>query len=140
MTTENTTPSSVQEKLHHDVREPARTVDIVPALKQNYLLSGSNFSDANYVTVLTPTAVLFYDGNYITIQVFSKSILRRCRYKKSGLWRVPLKQRVPPPKSRYIILDKKSENPYQTSMICLPRSRSFDICTDVPYSQQNWHG
>ena len=71
MPTGYTTPSCVQAKLHHDVREPSRTVDITPALKHNYILSGSKFSDAKYVTVLKPTEVLIYDDNNITIQVSS---------------------------------------------------------------------
>ena len=57
MPTGDTTPASTIAKLHHNVREPARTVDMVPALKHNSLISGPKFADANYVTVLTPTEV-----------------------------------------------------------------------------------
>ena len=49
------TPASTTSKLHHKLREPARTVGTVPALKHNSLLSGTKFTDANYITVLTPT-------------------------------------------------------------------------------------
>ena len=75
MPTDHTTPSSVQVKLHHDVCETSRIVDITPTLKQNSLLSGSKFPDAKYVTVLTLTEVLIYDGNHLTIQVSSEAIL-----------------------------------------------------------------
>ena len=73
--TGQTTNASMEAKLHHDVREPARTVDIVPDLQHNLLLSGSKFSDANYVTILTPKEVLIYDGKDLTITVSSEAIL-----------------------------------------------------------------
>ena len=38
-------------KLHHNVLEPARIVDMVPALKDNSLLSGGKFDQAGYVAV-----------------------------------------------------------------------------------------
>ena len=57
----NTTKASKEAKLHHDVREPAKTVDIVPELQHNSLISGSKFADADYVIILTPTELLIYD-------------------------------------------------------------------------------
>ena len=62
MPTGNNTPASTIAKLKQDTREPARNVDMVPALRHNSLLSGSKFADTNYITVLTPTEVLIYDG------------------------------------------------------------------------------
>ena len=50
-------PASNKAKLMHEVREPARTVDMVPDLKNNSLLSTSKFADAGYITVLYPDAV-----------------------------------------------------------------------------------
>ena len=41
-----------QATLMHMVREPARTVNMVPGLKQNSLLSVSTFADANYILCL----------------------------------------------------------------------------------------
>ena len=37
--------------LQHNLREPARSVDIAPSI-QNYLLSMSKFANANYITIL----------------------------------------------------------------------------------------
>ena len=54
MPTGEETKASTKTKFHHKVREPARTVDMVPNLSQKSLLSVSKFSDAKYVTVLTP--------------------------------------------------------------------------------------
>ena len=45
--TGETTSFSTQAKLYHDVREPAKTVDMVPQLQHNSLMSGGKFADAN---------------------------------------------------------------------------------------------
>ena len=65
----------METKLHHKVREPARTVDIVAELRHNSLISASKFADANYVTLLTPDEVLIFDGDTLQISVDSKAIL-----------------------------------------------------------------
>ena len=62
MRTGETTAASTQAKLYHGVREPSKTLDMVPQLQHNSLISGGKFVDANYITVLTPTEVLIYDG------------------------------------------------------------------------------
>ena len=48
---------------------------MVPELKHNSLISGGKYADANYITVLTPTELLIYDGNDTHISVSKKSIL-----------------------------------------------------------------
>ena len=53
MPTGTTAPASVKAKLHHSVRERAGTVEMVPNLKQNSLMSARKFADAQYITVLT---------------------------------------------------------------------------------------
>ena len=45
------TPGSTEANLHHTVRDPARTVDMVPALADQSLLSGNKFAQAGYVTI-----------------------------------------------------------------------------------------
>ena len=62
MPTSETKAASTQAKLFHGVCEPSKTVDMVPQLQHNSLISGGKFSEANYITVLTPTEVLIYDG------------------------------------------------------------------------------
>ena len=79
------TPASTKSKLHHNVREPARTVDMVPALKSNTLLSGPKFADTDYITVLVPTEVLIYDSNKLTLQASKDTILRGWRDEATGL-------------------------------------------------------
>ena len=43
------TEKSNDAKLYHNMCEPKRTVDMVPALVDNSLLSGGKFSDSGYV-------------------------------------------------------------------------------------------
>ena len=62
MPTGETTAASTQAKIYQDVRESAKTVDMVPQIQHNSLISGGKCADANYITVLTPTEVLIYDG------------------------------------------------------------------------------
>ena len=47
--------------LHHTVREPAGSADVVPSLVRNSLLSARKFADAKYITFLRPEKVLIYD-------------------------------------------------------------------------------
>ena len=76
MPTGETISASTQAKLFHDVCEPAKTVDMVPQLQHNSLISGGKFADTNYITVLTPTEVLIYNGNDTHISVSNKPILK----------------------------------------------------------------
>ena len=68
----------MEAKLHHGVRKPARTVDILPELKHNALTSGRTFADGGYTTVLTPTHVLIYnaeDSDSLLLQTDKDAIL-----------------------------------------------------------------
>ena len=47
-----TTAAITQAKIYHNVRDPANTVDMVPQLQHNSLVSGGKFVDTNYITVL----------------------------------------------------------------------------------------
>ena len=92
MPTGPTALASVKAKLHHSVREPARTVDMVPYFKHNSLMSARKFADAQYITVLTPTGVLVYDDmGDLQRSIPSTAILRGWICKHSGIWRVLLK-------------------------------------------------
>ena len=67
--------ATMEAQLHVKVRDPARTVDIVPVLKQNSLLSISKFMKANYLTVITPDEVQIFNGEKTTIASFTEPIL-----------------------------------------------------------------
>ena len=63
------TPGSNIAKLHHPVRKPARTVDMVPALAGQSLLSGECFSEAGYISVCDDDEVNLYDSQTARIIV-----------------------------------------------------------------------
>ncbi len=68
------TPGSTVAKLHHLVRKPVRTVDIVPGLRDQSLLSGRKFAKAGYVSICNNKEVNIYDGR--TVQIFvSKAVV-----------------------------------------------------------------
>ena len=69
------TASSILAKLHHSICEPACTVDMVPALKYNSLLSGGKFAQAGYVAVCDDTKVRLYDGKTSQITVSEEAVL-----------------------------------------------------------------
>jgi len=97
-----TAAASNQAKLKIKLREPARSVDIVPGLQHNSLISANKFADANYITVLTPTEVLIYDGQHLTMKINKEAILQGWR-EESGLWRVPLFNTSLKTKAQYIL-------------------------------------
>ena len=114
MPTGETADADKKAKLHHKVREPARTVDMVPDLKHNSLISGAKFAEANYVTVLTPDELLIYDGDELHMTVNKEAVLRGWReQKRGGLWRVPLTTIVPPQKAEYLLLSREIEESIQ---------------------------
>ena len=45
------TPASNKAKLHRPICEPARTVDMVPALADQSLLSSGKFTEAGYISI-----------------------------------------------------------------------------------------
>ena len=97
-----TASASVKAKLHHMLRDPACTVDMVPNLKHNSLMSARKFSDAQYITVLTPTEVLVYDymGD-LQLSISGEAILRGWRCKHSGLWQSATRTSCAQLKHRY---------------------------------------
>jgi hypothetical protein len=77
-------------KLVHKVREPARTIDMVPAIKHNSLLSTSKFAEADYITVYDKDEVNIYDATTTKIVISEEAVLKGWRDPTDGLWRIPL--------------------------------------------------
>ena len=76
-------------KLHHNIREPARSAHIVPKVTDS-LLSTGKFADANYITVYDKNEVNYYDATTTKIVVSEAAVLTGWRCPKTKLWRVPL--------------------------------------------------
>ena len=69
-------PATNISNLHHDVREPSRTVNIVPDIKAQSLLSGGKFSKAGYISVCNKDEVNIYGRHTAKIVVSEEDVLR----------------------------------------------------------------
>jgi len=76
--------------LKHELRDPARRVDIVPGISTASLISTSKFADAKYITIFDEEEVNIYDANNTKITSTRGAILKGWRMKDTGLWRIPL--------------------------------------------------
>ena len=98
--------ATIQMMLAHEVRDPARTVDIVPGISTASLISTSKFADANYITIFDEEEVNIYDANNTEITVSRGAILKGWRMKDTGLWRVPLVKNVKNLNTDTVIINK----------------------------------
>ena len=88
------TPESTEAKLHHPARDPERTVDMVPALADQYLLSGNKFPQACYFTICDNQEVNIYDGRTEKIIVSEEAVLKGYFCPKSRMWHIPLQPHI----------------------------------------------
>ena len=142
MPTWTTAPASVKAKLHHMLRDPARTLDMVPNLKHNSLMSARKFADVQYITVLTPNEVLVYDDmSDLQLSIYGEAILRGWRCKHSGLWRVPLTPVVLNEHTNTILLDFPNPEHAINSSYKLPSSEQLvhylHVCAGYP-TKETW--
>ena len=107
MPTGETTPATDEGLLIHNVREPARTLDIVPDLTTQSLISVGKFADANYFTIFDGEEVNIYDANNTKVTVSRNAILRGYRDHESGLWRIPLVKKVTNNNTDTILVSKQ---------------------------------
>ena len=101
-----TTAATTIAKLRINVREPAKTIDIVPNLVQT-LISGGKFADAGYKQLYDADGVKFYN-NTAKITISEEAVIRGYR-DKSGLWRIPLQTFVINEKTDTLLLDAPSK-------------------------------
>ena len=87
-------PATTVAKLAHNVREPARSVDIVPSLAGNSLLSGGKFAEAGYISICDGDEVNIYDGRTAKVVVSEEAVLKGWFCPRQRLWRIPLQQHV----------------------------------------------
>ncbi len=92
-------------KLHLNVHELARSVNIVPALMENSLLSTNKFVEADHTVIYDAKEVNFYDARTTKIVVSKAAILKgwRCHVKK--LWRVCITDVVTNKNTDTLLLD-----------------------------------
>jgi hypothetical protein len=68
--------ATIINKLHLNVRKPARSVNIVPALVENSLLSTNKFVEAGYTVIYDAKEVNFYNARTTKIVVSEAAILK----------------------------------------------------------------
>ena len=78
-------------KLKHKVREPARTVNMVRALENQYLLSRVKFAEADHVSLCDIDEVNIYDGQTATITLAEEAVLKGWRCLRTKLWRITIR-------------------------------------------------
>ena len=125
MPTGGTARASRTAKLHHQLREPARTVDIVPSLTDNTLISTGKFADANYFTVYDDKEVNIYDGKTAKIYITEEAVLRGYRCTHSKLWRIPLRDTVTNQNTQTVLLNSPNGRQSLNSMYHVPSTETI---------------
>ena len=80
--------------MEHELREPARTYDMVPDITLDPLASTSKMCDAGYLSVFDEEEVRIYDARTTKITTSKPPVLKGWRDKVSTLWRIPLIKRA----------------------------------------------
>jgi hypothetical protein len=83
-------PATTRNKLLHNLREPARSINIVPALVENSLLSTNKFAKEGYTIIYDKDEVNFYDARTTKIMVLEEAILTGWQCPHQKMWRIPL--------------------------------------------------
>ncbi len=83
-------PATTRNKLVHNVCEPARSINIIPALVKNSLLSTNKFAEAGYNVIYDKDELNYYGTRTTKIRVLEETILTGWRCPHQKMWRVPL--------------------------------------------------
>ena len=95
--------------MENDLREPANQADSIPSLKKT-LVSTSKFADAGYISVFDKDGVQVYDAETTKIVPSQKPVLSGWRDKISGLWRIPLRNKIRNENTDTVQLSKEETN------------------------------
>jgi hypothetical protein len=86
--------ATVIHKLHHNLIEPARSINIVPSLVGNSLLSTVKMVEAGYTAIYDDKEVNCFDTPTTKITVLAATILKGWQCPQAKLWRVPLVDKI----------------------------------------------
>ncbi len=89
-----TAAATMIHKLHHNLQEPACSVNIVPSIVGNSLLKTVNMVKARYMAIYDDKEVNFYNSTTTKITVLAGAILKGWQCPRVKLWRVPLGDNV----------------------------------------------
>ena len=85
-----------------ELREPARTYDMVHDITLDPLASTSKMCDAGYFSVFDEEEVRIYNARTTKIVTSKPPVLKGWRDKVSTLWRIPLVKRTPGPDDGHV--------------------------------------
>ena len=111
-------------KLEHRVREPACTVNMVPELNNQSLLSGVKFAEVGYVSVCDGDEVQIYYGQTAAITVSEDAALKGWQFPHTKLWRIPLQAQVTDLKMHTLLLNGLTVCESLNSLYTIPTTTS----------------
>ena len=83
-------PSTERAKLLHNVREPTKSGDIIPAMMQDMLISVGKLADAGYVMIFDDKEVNIFDGLKADLKIREEDIIKGWRDPAMGLYGISL--------------------------------------------------
>ena len=90
------------------MRNPVRTIDIVPDLVEQSLLSGSKIVDTGYISINNENEVSIYDSHTTKMVVSDAAVLNVWRCPITKLWMIPLKANIHNLKQDTLVLVRNS--------------------------------
>ena len=112
-------------KLEHRVHEPARTVNMVPALANQYVLSGSKFAEAGYVSACDGDEVNIYDGRTKEITESEDAVLKGWQCPRIKLWWILLLSQVTDLNMHTLLLNAPTGRDSLNSLYTFPTTASL---------------
>ena len=109
-------------KLAHAICEPARSMDTVPSLEGNSLLSGGKFAEAGYISVCDGDEVNIYNGRTAKIVISKEAVLKGWFCPCQRLWRISLQQHVTNYNTQTLLLDGPTGMESLNSLYTMPSS------------------
>jgi hypothetical protein len=89
-----TAAATMIHKLHHNLREPVCSINIIPSLVENSLLSTVKMVEASYMAIYDDKEVNFYNTTTTKITVLADTILKGWQCPQAKLLHVPLVDNV----------------------------------------------
>ena len=127
-------------KLPFQLREPANEMNVVPGVHTS-LISASKMADAGYITILDKDELNIYDSTTTTIALSKKAMLKGYRCTQSGLWRIPLKDKVQNENTDTILMQRPSASESICHVFELPSTKKtivyYHACAGFP-TQETW--
>ncbi len=99
-------------KLHHNLREPARSINILPSIVDNSLLSAVKMVRAGYMAIYDDKEFNFYNTATTKITVLADAILKGWQCPWTKLWHVPLFNNIRNENTDTVLVDHLHKHDY----------------------------